>query len=286
MKNAYKSLVVLLMLSSIVACNNSNDSGMDPMEDSTVVDEETPMDLLVGEDVSYSTESTNMNGYKVHSKNFEGKRPGIIVVHEWWGHNDYVRNRADKLAELGYTAIAIDMYGEGAQAKHPLDAGKFSNMVMSNIDEAQDRFEAALETLKKDPTVDTNQIAAIGYCFGGSVALTMANAGFDLDAVAAFHSGVDLPIMPNENLKARVLVCNGEDDPFVKQESAVKYKEALATTGVKYKYIDYPGAVHAFTSKAADSLGKKFDLPLAYNLDADEQSWEELKSMLSEVFNK
>ncbi len=239
---------------------------------------------LVDAEVTYTTDSTTMKGYLVYDGSIKEKQPGILVVHEWWGHNDYTRERARMLAELGYTALAIDMYGDGKQANHPDDAGKFSGMVMQNIDEAKARFQAALALLKSQASVDSTEIAAIGYCFGGSVVLTMANAGEDLDAVAAFHSGVQLPIMPNEDLKAKVLVCNGAADPFVSPESIVAFKEAMDSIGADYSYIAYEGAQHAFTSKDADSLGQKFNLPLAYQEKADNASWEELKILLNETF--
>ena len=239
---------------------------------------------IKGEEVFYSTDSTQMKGYLAYDENLKGKRPGILVVHEWWGHNEYTRQRADMLAELGYTALAVDMYGDGKQAMHPDDAAKFSGMVMQNMDLAQARFDAALQLLKSQPTVDPEKIAAIGYCFGGSVVLTMADAGKDLDAVAAFHSGVQLPIMPNKDLKARVLVCNGAADPFISPESVVAYKKALDSVKADYRYISYEGAQHAFTSKAADSLGEKFGLPLAYQEKADTASWSELQKLLNETF--
>ncbi len=239
---------------------------------------------IVGEEVTYSTDSTKMKGYIASDQNASEKMPGIIVVHEWWGHNDYVRKRADMLAEMGYVALAIDMYGDGKQAAHPEDAGKFAKMVFSNMDEATNRFTAAMELLKQQPNVDPEKIAAIGYCFGGSVALTMADLGMDLDAVAAFHSGVQLPVMPSADLKAKILVCNGADDPFVSPESVVGFKAALDSANADYEYISYPGAVHAFTSPMADSLGKKFDLPLAYQKEADEKSWNELQMLLKETF--
>ncbi len=240
---------------------------------------------ITGTEVSYATDSTEMNGYLVYDENMEGKRPGVLVVHEWWGHNEYTRERATLLAELGYTALAIDMYGEGKQAAHPEDAGKFVGQVLSNMDEAKARFAKAMETLKNHPSVDPEKIAAIGYCFGGSVVLTMANAGYDLDAVAAFHSGVQLPIPPNsETLKVKILVCNGAADPFISPESVELYKAAMDSLGADYKYIAYENAVHAFTSKGADELGEKFELPLAYNEEADLDSWNKLQTLLKSVF--
>lgn len=240
---------------------------------------------IVGVEVSYATDSTEMKGYIVYDESIEGKRPGILVVHEWWGHNNYTRERANMLAELGYTALAVDMYGDGKQAEHPEDAGKFMNQVISNMDEAKARFTKAIETLQNHPSVDADKIAAIGYCFGGSVVLTMANAGVDLDAVAAFHSGLDLPIQPNaETLNVKILVCNGAADPFIPSESVEKFKADMDAVGADYKYISYENAVHAFTSPDADELGKKFDLPLAYDEKADNDSWSELQTLLKSVF--
>jgi dienelactone hydrolase len=277
----YKSAVIALtVLMVMVACKDKPKEKVDDM-----VTEEVKVELEAKE-VSYSADSTQMKGYIVHDKSISQKRPGVIVVHEWWGHNDYTRERADMLAELGYTAIAIDMYGDGKQAEHPADAGKFSGMVMQNIDLAKARFDAALNVLKNDPTVDSTKIAAIGYCFGGSVVLTMANSGEDLDAVAAFHSGVQLPIMPNDKLTAKILVANGADDPFIPAESVTNFKKAMDSIHADYEYISYPGAKHAFTSKGATALGEKFQLPLEYNAEADTKSWEVLKNLLTETFKK
>jgi len=268
-----------------VSCGGQKEGGDESTADTQDEQTEEKEVMLNVQTVSYSTDSTDMVGYMAYDENQEGKRPGIIVVHEWWGHNDYVRERAEKLAELGYVALAIDMYGKGKKAKHPEDAGKFSGMVMSNFDAAKARFTKALEMLKTNPNVDTESIGAIGYCFGGSVVLSMANAGVDLDAVVAFHGGLQLPVMPEEgSVKAKVLICNGADDPFVKPEHVAAYTAAMDSAKADYRYIAYEGAVHAFTSKEADSLGKKFELPLAYNAEADEKSWEEMQELFNEVF--
>jgi len=249
----------------------------------TVV-EEIETVKIKGTEVSYGTDSTSLKGYIAYNESMATKRPAVLIVHEWWGHNDYVRERVDMLAELGYTAMAVDMYGDGKLAEHPQDAGKFAGAVFANLPEATTRFNAAIELLKNHETVAVDQIAAIGYCFGGSVVLTMANSGADLDAVAAFHSGVGLPVMPNDQLKARVLVCNGGSDPFINPESVTTFKKAMDSISAQYNYISYPDVLHSFTSKAADANGKKFNLPLAYDEDADAKSWKSLKEMLDEVF--
>ena len=277
-----KKIIVFLIAVGVVSITSckQNKSNEAPTEETA----EVAAFKLHGEDVMYATDSTNLKGYIAFNENQEAKRPGILIVHEWWGHNDYVRKRADMLAELGYTAIAVDMYGDGKLAAHPEDAGKFAGSVFANIPEATARFNAALNLLKEHPTVDTDKIGAIGYCFGGSVVLTMANAGADLDAVAAFHSGVQLPIMPNEKLTANVLVCNGADDPFINPESIVAFKSAMDSIVAKYQYIAYPGVKHSFTSKEADANGEKFGLPLAYDADADQQSWASMQKLFKEAF--
>ncbi|MEQ8245308.1 dienelactone hydrolase family protein [Fulvivirga sp.] len=276
-----QKFILFLSALAFAACSQQSKETENTMEEPV----ETAAPEYVGEEVSYSTDSVTMNGYIAYDKASTEKRPGILVVHEWWGHNAYSRQRADMLAELGYVALAVDMYGDGKEAAHPQDAMKFSSSVMSNIDEAQARFTKALEKLKANPMVDAEQIAAIGYCFGGSVVLTMANMGMDLEAVVAFHSGVQLPVMPEEGkLTAKVLVCNGADDPFVSPESVTAFKAAMDEAGAQYKYVDYQGAVHAFTSKGADSLGVKFELPLKYNEAADKASWDEMKMMFASVF--
>lgn len=277
MKKTIFSLMAVVLISTFSCKDESKKSTSEDIIEVVEVN-------IKGETVTYATDSTTMKGYIAFDENNTDKRPGILVIHEWWGHNDYVRERADMLAELGYVALAVDMYGDGKQADHPDDAGKFAGMVMQNMEEATARFNAALELLKSNPNVDAESIAAIGYCFGGSVALSMANAGSDLDAVAAFHSGVALPVMPSDKLKARVLVCNGADDPFASSESIETFKKQMDSINADYKYVAYPGAVHAFTSKEADALGEKFDLPLAYNKEADEKSWQELQTLLTETF--
>lgn len=269
----------ILLTGFLAACGGQTST--EQTSETEIVEEEIN---IKAQEVSYSTDSTTMTGYIAYNENAGQKMPGVIVVHEWWGHNEYVRKRADMLAELGYVALAVDMYGDGKQAAHPQDAAKFSGMVMSNLDVAKARFDQALATLKANPQVDTEKIAAIGYCFGGSVVLTMANAGYDLDAVAAFHSGLGLPVMPGPDLQAKVIVMNGADDPFVPAEQVAAFNAAMDSAQADYKYIAYEGAVHAYTSPGADSLGKKFELPLAYNKEADQKSWAELQEFFNSVF--
>jgi dienelactone hydrolase len=240
---------------------------------------------LIEKEVEYSAEGIVMKGFLVYDGNIKGKRPGVLVVHEWWGHNDYARKRARMLAELGYTALAVDMYGDGKQANHPEDASKFAMEIFNNIESAQARFMAAYNLLKNHKTTDQNKIAAIGYCFGGGVVLHMARIGTDLKAVASFHGGIQA-IAPAEKDKvnAFLLVCNGANDPFVTGEQISSFKEEMDSIGVQYEFISYEGAKHSFTNPGADSVGKKFEMPLEYNEKADKESWEKMKSVFHKVF--
>jgi dienelactone hydrolase len=274
----------LMLISALWGCGDkagSNGSNTD----STGVANLEPK--VVGHEVSYQSGDITLKGYIAYDENVKEKRPGILVVHEWWGHNGYSRSRAEKLAALGYVALALDMYGDGKQASHPEDAGAFAGAVMGNIKEAEGRFSAGLNQLKMDSHVDGSKIAAVGYCFGGSVAMTMANMGMDLKGVAAFHSGITLPEMPKEGtpVKARMLICQGADDPFLDSTDVASFKSEMDKAGVRYEYITYPGAMHAFTNPDADSLGKKFELPLRYDWKADEESWEALRHFLTDIFS-
>jgi len=242
---------------------------------------------LIEQEVEYNSEGTILKGFLVYDKNIEGKRPGVLVVHEWWGHNDYARNRARMLAELGYTALALDMYGDGKTADHPENAQKFAGAIFSNVKTGEDRFLAAYNFLKEQETVNPDEIAAVGYCFGGAVVLHMARIGMDLKAVASFHGGIQA-ITPAEEgkVKAFVFVCNGADDPFVTQEQIDAFKKEMDDAKVQYEFVNYEGAVHSFTNPAADSVGSKFNMPLAYNENADKESWQEMQKVFNKVFSK
>ncbi len=242
---------------------------------------------VVGQEVEYRSGETVMKGYLAYDDVVKEARPGILVVHEWWGHNDYARSRARQLAELGYTAMAIDMYGDGKQAAHPKDAGKFAGEVKSNMPEAEARFKAALQLLREQPTVAGDQIGAIGYCFGGGIVLEMARRGVDLDAVASFHGSLASDsVVEKGAVKARILVANGADDPFVKPEHIAAFRSQMDAAGVSYTVLNYPGAKHSFTNPDADKFGEQFGLPLAYNEEADKASWEAMQRLFKLVFAK
>lgn len=186
-----------------------------------------------GEEVEYQANGTVLKGYLAYDDRIKGKRPGVLVVHEWWGHNEYARKRARMLAELGYTALALDMYGDGKQAHHPEDAGKFSSAVMQDPAGARKRFDAALQLLQKHKSTDAKRVAAIGYCFGGGVVLHMARAGENLRGVASFHGSLATAVPAAKGkIKAKILVLNGADDPFVPAEQVQAFKQEMKTAGL------------------------------------------------------
>jgi dienelactone hydrolase len=242
---------------------------------------------VVGEEVSYQSGDTRMQGYLAWDDAITGKRPGIIVVHEWWGNNDYTRKRANMLAGLGYTALAVDMYGEGKTASHPDDAGKFAAAVRSNMDVAEARFLAAMEVLASQETVNPDEISAIGYCFGGGIVLAMARRGVDLDLVASFHGSLatDKPVEKGQ-VKARLAVFNGAADPMTTAAQIEAFKTEMDNAGVDYILVNYPGALHAFTNPEADVYAGKYGLPLKYDPAADADSWKQLTELLREVYAK
>ncbi len=240
-----------------------------------------------GKEVSYSANGTTLKGYVAYDDAVKGKRPGILVIHEWWGHNEYARRRARMLAEQGYTALAVDMYGDGKQAHHPDDAGKFASEVSKNAVLAKARFDAAYNLISKESSVDANSIGAIGYCFGGSVALNMARIGEPLKAVVSFHGGLGTAT-PAEagKIKARIASFTGEDDPMIPATQVASFRQEMDKAGVKYIVVTYPGAKHAFTNPDADKYGQEFKLPLAYNAAADKASWAEGLAFLADAFKE
>jgi dienelactone hydrolase len=243
---------------------------------------------IKGEDVEYKADGTTLKGYLAYDDSIEGKRPGVLVVHEWWGLNDYAKKRADMLAKLGYTALALDMYGEGKNTKHAEDAKAFMNEVMSNMDVAQERFKAAMDFLKAQPTVNPDKIAAIGYCFGGGVVLYMASVGTDLDGVVSFHGVLGAAEKPEPGtVKAKILVFTGGDDPFVPKEQVQAFREQMDAGNADYKIVVFPGVKHSFTNPEADEYAAQNDgLPLAYDKEADQKSWAETQEFLKTVFQQ
>jgi len=240
---------------------------------------------IKGEAIDYTNGGVTLKGYIAYDDARKDKRPGVLVVHEWWGHNEYARKRARMLAEMGYTALAVDMYGDGKLAEHPKDAKAFMMEVIDNMDALKGRFMIAKETLSAHATVNKEKIAAIGYCFGGGVVLGMARNGVDLEGVASFHGslGTQTPAKKGE-VKAKVRVFTGAKDPMIPDEQIKLFEEEMKAADVDYDVVIYPEAQHSFTNPDADAFGKKFEMPLAYNAEADKDSWAKLSTFLADIF--
>ena len=226
-----------------------------------------------------------MNGFVVYDGSLEGKRPGIIVVPEWWGLNDYAKFRARELAKLGYIALAMDIYGDGKTADSPDSAGKLAGPFYGDPAIAKPRFEAALNKLRSYEQTDSSKLGAIGYCFGGAQVVNMAKYGEPLKGVVSFHGNLAV-IPPTKEMVADILVCHGAADPIVPPAEVDKFKKQMDSVGKPYTFKAYEGAMHAFTNPAATAIGEKYkDLPVKYNAAADTASWNDMKEFFLKVFH-
>ena len=242
---------------------------------------------IITKEIDYKHADTTMKGMLAYDDAIKGKRPGVLIVHEWWGHNKHARDKAKMLAKEGYVAFAVDMYGDRKNAAHPDDAGKFSSAVAGNMPLAKARFEAAIDKLKAQANVESDKLAAMGYCFGGGVVLNMARMGVELKGVSSFHGSIATKKPAKKgDIKTRIRVFNGAADPFVKAEQITALKEEMKNAGVDFEFVNYPGAKHSFTNPDANVAGKKFSLPLEYNAAADKDSWQKNLKFFKEIFSE
>ena len=239
---------------------------------------------IKGEEVTYMSDGTTMKGYVAYDEKQTGKRPAILVIPEWWGNNEYPRMRARMLAELGYIAIAVDMYGNGQLGTNPEEAGKLATPFYQEPSLGQKRIEAAMNKIKEYPQADSTKLAAIGYCFGGSMVLNAAKIGMDFKGVVSFHGGLATVPATAGTTKANILVCHGGADNFISPEELKTFRQNLDDMKVPYTFKVYEGATHAFTNPAATETGKKFNMPITYNEAADKQSWEDMKAFFKTIF--
>ncbi len=240
-------------------------------------------------EVSYLAGQFRMKGFLAWDEDREGERPGVLVVHEFWGMNDYARTRAEMLAELGYTALAVDLYGDGKIAADSDEAVKLMNGLLADLPECRARFDAALDLLKSHETVDAGRTGAIGYCMGGGVVLHMARYGLDLDVVASFHGALPLAIAPageGAEVTARIAVYHGEADSFFTPEVIAAFKAEMEKAAADYQFISLPGALHGFSNPEATERGERFNLPLRYDALADTCSWAHMRLLLQSVFQQ
>jgi len=269
-------ITAALLISGFIfaSCNNSSEKKTS----------ETKMPKLKEENLNYTLDSLNMGGYVVYDENIEGKRPAVLVVHEWWGLNEYAKRRARELAASGYIAMAVDMYGNGRTADNPELAGKLAGPFYADPAMAKAHFDAALNKLKTYKEVDSANIGAIGYCFGGGMLLNFVRMGEPLKGIVSFHGSLLGTPADKNLLTTKILVLHGDDDKFVPATEVAGFKKQMDSIGATYTFKSYPGATHAFSNPDATAMGQKFQIPIAYNAAADTASWNEMKTFFTGLF--
>lgn len=239
---------------------------------------------VTGAKMEYKHGDTVLEGYMAYDDASEAVRPGVLLVHEWYGLNDYAMKRADQLAQLGYVAFALDMYGKGVRASDAKEAGALAGKYKGDRPLMRARASAGLDVLKKHSLVDPKRVAAIGYCFGGTTVIELARAGADVAGVVSFHGGLDTPDAPAKPaIRAKVLVLHGADDPLVPANDIVAFQEEMRRAGADWQMIYYGGAVHSFSNPHSGSDPGK---GVAYHERADRRSWQAMKLFFDELFNE
>ena len=234
------------------------------------------------ETVEYKQGDATLEGFVAYDDAIQGKHPGVLVVHQWMGLTDYEKKRAEMLAQLGYIAFCADIYGKGVRPQNTAEAGAQAGKYKSDRQLLRARVNAGLEALRHQPLVDSKRIAAIGYCFGGTTVLELARSGADVAGVVSFHGGLDAPNPDDgKNIKCKVLVCHGADDPFSSPQDIAALENEMRKGGVDWQLIKYGGAVHSFTQPMAGNDNSK---GAAYNEKADKRSWETMKQFFAEIF--
>ncbi|HEY2328282.1 MAG TPA: dienelactone hydrolase family protein [Verrucomicrobiae bacterium] len=233
------------------------------------------------ETVEYKQGDATLEGFVAYDDSVSGKRPGVLVVHQWLGLTDYEKHRAEQLASLGYVAFCADIYGKGVRPKNTSEAGIEATKYKSRRTLLRLRANAGLDELKKNELVDISRVAAVGYCFGGTTVIELARSGAALNGIVSFHGGLDSPAPADgKNIKCKVLVCHGADDPFEKPADLAAFESEMRAANVDWVLIKYGGAVHSFTQPNPGfvNAGAK------YNEKADKRSWEAMKSFFAEIF--
>ncbi len=236
------------------------------------------------QEINYESQGKQYSSFFAYDSSSLDKRPTILVLHEWWGMNDYTLSRTKQLAELGYNALAVDIYGNKQVGNNPQEASALSKPFYENPELVQQAVKSALAAVKQNPRVDQDQIAAIGYCFGGGMALNLARLGADMKAVVSFHGSLLGTPADANLLKAKILVCHGANDQFISMDEIETFKKQMDSIKADYKFVEYQGATHAFSNPDATRKGQEFNLPIAYNEAADTSSWNEMKLFFKSVF--
>lgn len=278
----HKSVQLLAVLSAAVclaSCGNSTSSatGADSTKPAVAA-------TIIEDTVSIQADTVVLKSVIAYSSDTTVKKPIVLIVPEWWGLEGYVKGRAKQLAELGYLAIGIDMYGNGQLAENPQLAGALATPFYKNPQLWFTRLQAALAKAKTYPQADTTKTAAIGYCFGGAAVLNAAKLGLPVNGVVSFHGGLaGVPPVKGQT-KAQILVCHGAADSFVPAAEVATFKKQLDSTGTPYTFKEYANATHAFTNSNATEKGKKFNMPITYNSAADTASWNDMKIFFDKLF--
>lgn len=276
-----KTYVLLIAAASFfAACNNADNTQKEG--EATKITPAAP--LIKEESVVYTDGKDTLNGFIAYDESFTGKRPAVLIVPEWWGLTEYPKMRARELAKLGYIAMAVDFYGNGKIAEDPKTAKDYAMPWYQAPKAAQQRLEAAAAFIKGNTVTDTAQIAAIGYCFGGSMVLNAAKLGSNFKGVVSFHGALEGGVVPQKGLtKANILVCNGEADSYVTPDQIAAFKKQLDSVDAPYTFRQYANATHAFSNPEATEKGKKFNMPISYNAAADTASWKDMQDFFKTV---
>jgi dienelactone hydrolase len=281
MKKIFSCMFTMATFLGLLSCNNNNSS---TAKNNNMDSASNVVSHIKGIPISYSDGTLNMQGFVAYDSSSAAARPVVLVVPEWWGVTDYTKSRTTQLAALGYFAMTVDMYGNGAVAGDPGAAQKLSTPFYTDFSLGKERIDAALAKITTYSEADTGQIAAIGYCFGGAQVLNAARLGENFKGVVSFHGNLIGAPAVKGLLKAPILVCHGEADQFVTPEEVAEFKKQMDSIGAEYTFKSYPGATHAFTNPAATEIGKKFNMPISYNAAADTASWKEMKLFFKKIF--
>ncbi len=273
---SFKSTLAFGLCVIIASCGSPG-SGNESQTQAMDTVKATP--LVKTAEVLYTFNGKQSNGFIAYDENRKGKLPIVVIVHEWWGLNDYIKSRAKQLAGLGYFAICADAFGDGKTADNPKDAMELTNLLYTHPELSLPLIEATIAKAATFSQADTSRVAAIGYCFGGSVVLNATKLGAPLKSAVSFHGGL-AGVQPKKGvIKADILVCQGGADPLVPESDQAAFKKSMDSVGAHYTFISYPGAKHAFSNPNATAMGEKFNLPIAYNASADTASWKDMQSL-------
>jgi dienelactone hydrolase len=275
-----KWMIISFCVLSFASCGSHASSG------STIASKDTTTEIpsIKTAEVLYTADSMQCHGYIAYDENRKGKLPIVVVVHEWWGLTDYAKSRARQLAELGFFAIDADMFGEGRTASTPAEAMAFTKPYYAHPEITRSRLDAVIAKAKTFAQTDSSRVAAIGYCFGGFVVLNATKLGARLKGTVSFHGDLSGVAPQKGVVQGDILICQGGDDRLVPENARAAFKKSMDSAGVQYTFIKYDGALHAFTNPEATGLGKKFNMPIAYNAAADTASWNDMKLFFQSVF--